>query len=113
MKKLAIVAAVGSLGLAACDSADDASTDAMPDTVEMPADEALEPIDDEPVEDPAAMEPMDPADTAPSRESTEAAADAAAQVAADAAAAAEAAEAAAAIDVSSFGGEDIPEDPPQ
>lgn len=101
MKKLAIIAGLGlglgSLGLAACNSADDASTDAMPDTVEMPADEALEPIVDEPVEDPDALEELDPADTAPSLETTEAAADAAAEVAAEAAAAAEAAEAAAGI----------------
>lgn len=94
MKKLAVIAALGSLSLAACGSTDDASTEAMPDTVEMPADEALEPIIEEPVEDAGALEDVDPADTAPSRETTEEAADAAAGVAAEAAAAAEAAEAA-------------------
>ena len=65
MKKLAIIAALGTLGLAACGSADDASTEAMPDTVEMPAEEALEPIADEPVEDEEVGPPLDPADTAP------------------------------------------------
>ena len=94
-RTLAIIVALGSLGLAACGSTDDASTEAMPDTVEMPADEALEPIVEEPVADPEAVEEADPADTAPSLESTEAAADAAADVAADAVAAAEAATAAA------------------
>lgn len=92
MKKLAIVVALGSLGLAACGSTDDASTEAMPDTVEMPADEALEPITEEPVEDTEALgPPADPADSAPDLQTTEEAADAAADVAAQAAAAAEAA----------------------
>lgn len=95
MKKLAIVAALGTLGLAACGSTDDASTEAMPDTVEMPADAALEPIIEEPAEDAAVLEEVDPVDTAPSLETTEEAADAAADVAADAIAAAEAATAAA------------------
>lgn len=86
------------LALAACGSADDASTEATPDTVEMPADEALEPIVEEPVEDAEALgPPADPADNAPDLQTTEEAADAAADVAAEAAAAAEAAEAAAAV----------------
>ena len=97
MKKFATIAVLGSLGLglAACGSSDDASTEAMPDTVEMPADEALEPISEEPVEDAEALgPPAEPAETAPDQVTTEEAADAAAQVAADAQAAAEAAEAA-------------------
>lgn len=81
------------LMLAACGSADDASTEATADTVEMPADEALEAISDEPVADPDAT-----ATDAPDIEgeagaeveaTTEEAADAAADVAAEAAAAAE------------------------
>lgn len=111
MKKFAVIAALGSLGLAACGSTDDASTEAMPDTVEMPADAALEPIIEEPAEDPAVLEEVDPADTAPSLEVTEEAADAAADVAAEAAAAAEAAEAAAgvgdAIDAATAAAEEI------
>jgi hypothetical protein len=99
MKKFATVAIIGglALGLAACGSSDDASTEAMPDTVEMPADEALAPIADEPVEDAGALAPPPASDEpAPYEATTEEAADAAAQVAADAQAAAEAAEAAAA-----------------
>lgn len=99
MKKLAYVVALGGLsfGLAACGSTDDASTEAMPDTVEMPADEALEPIAEDPVVDDTAVgPPVDPADRAPSQQTAEEAADAAQNVADEAAAAAEAAEAAAA-----------------
>lgn len=99
MKNIAtlVVLTSASLALVACGSSDDASTEATPDTVEMPADEALEPIIDEPVEDPeAAGPPADPADSAPDLDTTEEAADAAADVAAEAAAAAEAAEAASA-----------------
>ena len=92
MKKLAIIAALGTLGLAACGSADDASTEAMPDTVEMPAEEALEPIADEPVEDEEVGPPLDPADTAPDPVTTNEAADDAAAVAAEAEAALEAME---------------------
>lgn len=43
-----------SLALAACGSADDASTEAEADTVEIAADEAMEPVTDEPVADPNA-----------------------------------------------------------
>ena len=99
MKKLATIAVLGGLGLglAACGSSDDASTEAMPDTVEMPADDALEPVADEPVEDSdAAGPPADPSENAPSLQTAEEAADAAENVAAEAAAAAEAADAAAA-----------------
>lgn len=96
MNKLSGFAALSAFGLtlAACGSTDDASTEATPDTVEMPADEALAPIAEGPVEDDAAAETaeaVDPADTAPDLETTEEAADAAADVAAEAAAAAEAA----------------------
>ncbi len=97
MKKLTSMIAVAgaTLALAACGSADDASVDATADTVEMPADEALEPIVEEPVEDAAAVaEEVDPADTAVDEATATEAADAAAVVADEAAAAAEAAEAA-------------------
>ena len=82
MKKLAVIAALGSLGLAACGSADDASTEAMPDTVEMPAEEALEPIAEEPVEVEEVGPPVDPADRAPSEATANEAADNAVEVAA-------------------------------
>ncbi len=94
MKKIAPLTLVAgaALALTACGSADDASTEARADTVEMPADEALEPIAEEPVADDAANasdpEPIEPVTTAET-------ADAAADVAAEAAAAAAAAEAAA------------------
>jgi hypothetical protein len=81
------------LMLAACGSADDASTEASADTVEMPADEALEAISDEPVADPDATATDAPESDAATDAETEAtaeeAADAAADVAAEAAAAAE------------------------
>lgn len=99
MKKLVAGAMIGSLalGLAACGSSDDASTEATPDTVEMPAEEALGPVGEEPVEDTDALgPPADASESAPSLQTAEEAADAAADVAAEAAAAAEAAEAAAA-----------------
>ena len=80
------------LGLAACGSTDDASTEAMPDTVEMPADEALEPVTEAPVEDSDALgPPADPAENAPTLQTAEEAADAAENVAAEAEAAAAAA----------------------
>lgn len=97
MKKFATLAVLGSAGLflAACGSTDDASTEAMPDTVEMPADVALEPLAEEPVADDEALgPPLDPSETAPDPVTTEQVADDAAAVAAEAAAAAEAAEAA-------------------
>ena len=75
------------LMLAACGSSDDASTEATADTVEMPADEALEAISDEPVADPEANATDAPEGDAEA--SAEAAAEAAADVAAEAAAAAE------------------------
>jgi hypothetical protein len=81
--------AVAALLLAACGSADDASTEATADTVEMPADEALEAISDEPVADPEATATDAPETDAAAEASAEQAADAAADVAAEAAAAAE------------------------
>jgi hypothetical protein len=86
MKKFAPFAALAgsALLLAACGSADDASTEARADTVEMPADEALEAISEEPVADSEANTP----DPAPTNATTEQAAEAAANVAAEAAAAA-------------------------
>lgn len=91
MSKLKTYAALsfGALMLAACGSADDASSEASADTVEMPADSALAPVDDTPVADPSATATDAPeATAAPEATSTEAA-DAAADVAAKAAAAAE------------------------
>jgi len=85
------VLAGASLLLAACGSYDDASTEANADTVEMPADEALSAVTEEPVADPAATATDAPATEAATAED---AADAAADVAAEAAAAAEAADAA-------------------
>ncbi|QZD91090.1 hypothetical protein K3148_06840 [Qipengyuania aurantiaca] len=61
--RIAAVAAT-SLALAACGSADDASTEAEAETVEVAADEAMTPIEEEPVADPAAS--LEPAETAPS-----------------------------------------------
>ena len=77
------------LMLAACGSSDDASTEANADTVEMPADEALEAISDEPVADPEATATDAPETDAEAAATAEQAADAAAGVAAEAAAAAE------------------------
>jgi hypothetical protein len=97
MKKFAQFAVIGTaaLAVAACGNSNDASTEAMPETVEMPADEALEPIAEEPVVDEEALgPPVDPAANAPDPITTEAVADDAAAVADEAIAAAEAAEAA-------------------
>ncbi|MEM7666533.1 MAG: hypothetical protein AAF250_11805 [Pseudomonadota bacterium] len=98
MKKFTTFALLGSasLVLAACGSAEDASTEATADTVEMPADEALEGLSDEPVEDEAAAideEVAGPA--AVTQETAETAAENAADVAAQVEAAAAEAEAAA------------------
>ncbi|MBX7539514.1 hypothetical protein [Qipengyuania sphaerica] len=46
--------AAASLALAACGSSNDASTEAEADTVEVAADEAMEPVTEVPVADPAA-----------------------------------------------------------
>lgn len=58
MRKPATLAALtltaAAVLLAGCGSADDASTEASADTVEMPADSALSPVSDAPVADPSA-----------------------------------------------------------
>ncbi|MBI1403225.1 MAG: hypothetical protein GC147_08435 [Porphyrobacter sp.] len=88
---LAAALGVATLMLAACGSSDDASTEASADTVEMPADEALEGLSDEPVADPEATATEAPETAAtPAEVNAEKAADAAADVAAEAAAAAQA-----------------------
>jgi len=78
------LAAIALLTLGACSDSDDRSLEAEPETVEMPAQEALEPITDEPVADPEASGPAPEVDAET--------AEAAANVAEEAAAAAEAAE---------------------
>ena len=61
MRRLSFsILAAGGLALAGCANSEDASTEAEADTVEIPADQALQGVDEEPVEDPAAME-ADPA----------------------------------------------------
>ena len=91
MRKLATLTALvaATLTLAACGSADDASTEASADTVEMPADSALAPVTDAPVADPSATATDSAAATATPEATATEAADAAADVAAKAAAAAE------------------------
>ncbi len=81
MRKLFSLTAVSAaaLALAACGSADDASTEASADTVEMPADSALAPISDAPVADPSATA-TDAPEAVPAATAT-AAGDAAAEVA--------------------------------
>lgn len=88
MKKFALIAfaAVAAYGLTACGKSDDASEDAMADTVEMPADEAMSTAAP-PVAD---AEATSDASDATSAEAAQAG-DAAEAAAADAAAAAEAA----------------------
>jgi hypothetical protein len=85
MKKLALIAmaCTASLALAACGETDDASADAMADTVEMPADEAMA----------AAPEPVEAIEATPTEDvvaedTTTAAADAAEAAVADVEAAA-------------------------
>ena len=80
------LAAAATFALAACGSSEDASTDAEADTVEIPADQALQGVDDEPVEDPAAME-ADPAPVTTAGDGAEAAESASVQEAGDNAAA--------------------------
>lgn len=58
MKKLAIVACTAAFALSACGSQSDASDDAEADTVEMPADEAMEGMPD-PVDSIDVEEEMD------------------------------------------------------
>jgi hypothetical protein len=86
-KTFAVLSAV-TLMLAACGSADDASSEANADTVEMPADSALAPVNDAPIADPSATATDAPEAAVPEAAATEAG-DAAADVASKAAAAAE------------------------
>ena len=62
MKFRLFLAASSALALAACGSADDASTEAEPDTVEIPANDALEGVDDVPVLDADATVTTEPSD---------------------------------------------------
>ncbi|MEM7688621.1 MAG: hypothetical protein AAF291_06340 [Pseudomonadota bacterium] len=94
MKKFTTLASLGalSIALAACGTAEDASTEASPDTVEMAADDALEVVTDEPVADDAAdLDAVEGPDAVSEEDATTAADDAAA-VAAEAEAAAAAAD---------------------
>ncbi|GMM92000.1 hypothetical protein [Qipengyuania sp. MTN3-11] len=68
MKFRLALAAPAILALAACGSADDASTEAEADTVEIPANEALEGIDDAPVIDADATVTTEPSDVDPAEE---------------------------------------------
>jgi hypothetical protein len=86
MKKIALLAAASSFALAACGDSGDASEDAMAESVELPADEAMADVPD-PAADLEAVEDEAAVDDATANE----AADAAVDAAADAAAAAEAA----------------------
>lgn len=72
MKKITALAALGSisLALAACGGTDNASEDAMADTVEEPAEDALTDVTEEPVEDPALEEPVAQETPAPVSEQT-------------------------------------------
>ena len=89
MRKAAALTALSAatLILAACGSADDASTEASADTVKMPADSALAPVAEAPVADPSATA-TDAPEAAPEASATTAG-DAAAGVAAEALSAAE------------------------
>lgn len=70
--RIAALAAV-SVALAACGSSNDASTEAEADTVEIAADEAMEPVAEVPVADPNANVVADEANTAATAKETEAA----------------------------------------
>ncbi|MGB3470183.1 MAG: hypothetical protein WBA51_05125 [Erythrobacter sp.] len=106
-----------SLALAGCDSADTSADDGGAPSVEMPADEALEPITDEPVADEGIGDIADvQGPPAVSQETASRAAENAQNVAAQAeaaAAAAEAADAAAMADIAADAldaAEDLPEE---
>lgn len=95
MKKIAHIAFASAvaLTLAGCGSSDDASTEAMADDVEVPADEAMSEVEDAgalPAADVGATEDAEPADDATT--TANAAGDAAAAAAADVEAAAAEAE---------------------
>ena len=89
MKRLSnfVFAGAAAMALSACGSADDASADAEADTVEMPADAALQGVSEGPVEDAGAED-----EAAAAGDEAKAAADAGADVAAAAEAALNAAE---------------------
>ncbi|PZT85498.1 MAG: hypothetical protein DI637_12200 [Citromicrobium sp.] len=70
--RIAAVAAA-SIALAACGSNEEVSTEAEADTVEVAADEAMAPVEEEPIADPAANAVVERADNAADR--AEAAAD--------------------------------------
>ena len=82
MRKTAYLAAliIPALALAGCGSADDASTEASAETVEMPADRALAPVTDAPLADPSATATDAPEPAVPEAAAT-AAGDAASAVA--------------------------------
>ncbi len=60
MKRLVRIAVLGGVAcaVAACGNSDDASTEAMPESVEVRADEALATVSEEPVEDADAAGPQ-------------------------------------------------------
>lgn len=75
MKFRLVAVAAATVALAACGSSDDASTEVEADTVEITADEAMEPVAADPVADPAATTvSAQPTAAAPAAEATEAAA---------------------------------------
>ncbi len=93
MKKFALAPVLLLGALAACGDTDDASTAAEPDTVEMPADEAMTGVTAEPVADPTANATQEAA--AEVEEAAQATAEQAGENAADVAARAQEAAAAA------------------
>ncbi len=87
MNKITTIAfaSLSAMALAACGSSDDASVEAEADTVEMPANDAMEPVAEEPAADPQANA-VEAATTAPSDavgNEADAAGDAAAAAAAE------------------------------
>lgn len=92
MKIRFVLAGVAALSLAACGSSDDASLEADAESVEVPANEALEGIEEEPVEDPAATMPEETEEPTAAQTANEAQAveEASENAAANAAAAADA-----------------------
>lgn len=77
-----------SIALAACGSSDSASTEAQPDTVEIPANEALQDVTETPVADPSANAALPTGEATPEtteQERIQAAGDSAADTAAAAA----------------------------
>lgn len=95
MKKIiaATFASASLLALAACGSPDEAATEAEAETVELPAEEAMEPVVEQPVADPVMTEPAVPSEDAANDQSLDEAGanaeEAAAAIAAAAAADAE------------------------